>query len=52
MTFLFCVRECDGVVDVEDVDACASSHLNTVRLRRVERTSCDQPTGPRKRREI
>ena len=28
MMFLFCVRESDGVVDVEDVDACAGSHLN------------------------
>ena len=25
---LFCVRESDGVVDVEDVEACARSHLN------------------------
>ena len=29
MKFLFCVRESDGVVDVEGVDACAGSHLNT-----------------------
>ena len=29
MKFLFCVLESDGVVDVEDVDACAGSHLNT-----------------------
>ena len=41
MRFSFCVRECDGVVDAEDVDACADSHLNTCKAR-------GGPTAPRR----
>ena len=64
MMFSFCVRESDGVVDVEDVDACARSHLNIAWKSRihqcknggsrlVERTSTrmggSSPTLPRMR---
>jgi len=45
MRFSFCVRECDGVVDAEDVDACAGSHLNACKVRRAHGAKTKR--GPR-----